>query len=48
MPISLSASHAAAIATAPTTLGLPASSRSGGPAQYTSSSVTISTVPPPL
>ena len=38
---------AAAIATAPTTLGLPASSRSGSPAQCTSVGVTISTVPPP-
>ena len=35
------------MAMAPTTLGLPASSRSGSPAQWTSSGVTTSTVPPP-
>src|SRR5437879_330041 len=38
---------AAASATAPTTLGLPASSRSGGALHSTESSVTISTVPAP-
>ena len=47
MPASISACAAAAIATAPMTFGVPASSRSGSPAQCTSSRVTISTVPPP-
>ena len=47
MPASINVRAATAIATAPITLGLPASSRSGSPAQWTSLGVTISTVPPP-
>ena len=47
MPASISVCAATAMATAPITLGLPASSRSGSPAQCTSVGVTISTVPPP-
>ena len=46
-PMLPSASMAACMATAPTTLGEPASSRSGGAVQITSSSPTRSTAPPP-
>ena len=47
MPIARSASQAAASATAPITLGEPASKRSGASAQITSSSVTSLIAPPP-
>ena len=46
-PIAVSARMAAAMAIAPTTFGLPASSRSGRSAQATESVVTARTVPPP-
>ena len=46
-PIRSSSSMAAPKATAPTTLGEPASSRSGGSVQITSSRSTRSTAPPP-
>ena len=46
-PIRSSSSIAVPKATAPTTLGEPASSRSGGSVQITSSRSTRSTAPPP-
>ena len=47
MPMRCSACTAAASATAPTTFGVPASSRSGAGPRSTSSSDTNSIVPPP-